>query len=262
MAFGSWRSASITVSNHPWNWAMGSGSRSALSRPALVYSLRRLEASTLYLPAPGAGGALERADNIRGDPTPVEVPFLRLDLLSPDPTSIHPVRIERHVVFEAGERRRRVGIEPRRLPLCPLFCSHVVVTGAPLPLAVRAPGRGLQKFHPHVLGRDVVHGRVARLEDALGPRSIGERDAAEDDLDLLVHVLDPRRTRIGPHGLLAWTGLYSLTVHKYLLACHPRLYGWKKCPCMHPFTPAGDPGPRRIPKPDAVLGRAPREEGV
>src|SRR5918992_792648 len=52
---------------------MGSGSTSALSRPALVYSLRRLEASTVYLPAPGAGGAFERADYVGCDPTPVEV---------------------------------------------------------------------------------------------------------------------------------------------------------------------------------------------
>src|SRR5918993_5572732 len=64
---------------------MGSGSTSALSRPALVYSLRRLDASTVYLPAPGAGGALKRADCIGGDPTPREVPFLRPDLLPSDP---------------------------------------------------------------------------------------------------------------------------------------------------------------------------------
>src|SRR5215208_3397498 len=78
MAFGSWRSASTAFSNHSWNWTIGSGSTSALSRPALVYSFRRLEASTVYLPAPGAGRTFERADYVGGDPTPVEVPFLRL----------------------------------------------------------------------------------------------------------------------------------------------------------------------------------------
>src|SRR4030095_3214301 len=98
MAFGSWRSAPMSFSNHSWNWTMGSGSRSALSRPARVYSLRRLEASTVYLPAPGAGGAFERADYVRCDPTPVEVPFLRLDLLPADPAPVHPGRVEGDVV--------------------------------------------------------------------------------------------------------------------------------------------------------------------
>src|SRR5215204_6387851 len=64
---------------------MGSLSTSASCRPALVYSWRRLEISTLSLPAPGSRGPLERADYVGGDPTSVEVPFLRLDLLSPAP---------------------------------------------------------------------------------------------------------------------------------------------------------------------------------
>src|SRR5918997_573899 len=117
MAFGSWRSASMTFWNHSWNCTMGSGSRSALSRPARVYSLRRLEASTMYLPAPGAGSALERADYIRGDPTPVEVPFLRLDLLPPDPAPVHFGRVEGDVIFQFFERAHRVGI----VPGCPLL---------------------------------------------------------------------------------------------------------------------------------------------
>src|SRR5215207_4652995 len=109
-----------------------------------MYSLRRLEASMLYLPAPGSRGALERADYVGGDPTPVEVPLLRLDLLPPNPAPVHPGRVEGDVVFEAGETRRWVGVKPRRPPLRPLLYSNVVVTGPPLPLAVRAPNRGLQ----------------------------------------------------------------------------------------------------------------------
>src|SRR5215208_1975397 len=144
MAFGSWRSASTAFSNHSWNWTMGSGSTSALSRPALVYSLRRLEASTVYLPAPCSRGALERADYVGGDPTAVEIPFLRLDLLPPDPAPVHLGRVEGHVVFYACERRRRVGIEPRGPHLRPPFCGRVEVAGPSLPLTVRVPCRGLQ----------------------------------------------------------------------------------------------------------------------
>src|SRR5215203_324836 len=93
-------------------------------------------------------------------------------------------------------------------------------------------------LHPDVPQRDLVHRRVARLEYALGPRSVGERHAAEDDLDLLVDIFEPRRARVVPHGLLARTWLYSPAAHEYLLvSAHPRLYGWKRGPCMHGFTP-------------------------
>src|SRR5215204_2746905 len=226
MAFGSWRSASTAFSNQSWNWTIGSGSTSALSKPVLVYSLRRLEASTVYLPAPGSWGAFERADYVGGDPTPVEVTFLRLDLLPPDPASVHLGWVEGHAVLEAGERRRRVGVDPRRPHLCLLFCGRVKVTGPSLPFAVRATMRWLQMLHPDVLLRDVVHGRMARLENPLCPCGVGERNAAEDDLDLLVHVLEPRRTRVVPDGFLSLTRLYPLVAHENLLGSDLfRLYG-------------------------------------
>src|SRR5215211_402910 len=221
---------------------MGSWSTSASCNPALVYSLRRFEASTVYLPAPCSRGALERADYVGGDPTAVEIPFLRLDLLPPDPAPVHPGRVEGHVVFYACERRRRVGVEPRRPRLRPLFRGCVVVTRPPLPLAVRASARGLQMLHPYVLRRDVVHGRVARLEDAFRPCGIGERYATEDDLDLLAYVLELRRTRVVPDGLLSGAGLYSLTAHENLLVSDRlRLYGRKMLPCIRSYSTSDGP---------------------
>src|SRR5215210_376356 len=205
---------------------MGSRSTSASRRPALVYSWRRLEISMVSLPAPGSWSALERTDYVGGDPTPVEVPLLRLDLLPPDPARVHLRRVESHVVSEVREKRRRVRVEPCGPRLFALYRRNVVVTGPALPLAVRAPSRGLQVLHPDVLRRDVVNGRVAGLEHALRPRSIGERYAAEDDLDLFVYILQPWRARIVPHGLLARTGLYSLAAHvNLLISLLPRLYG-------------------------------------
>jgi hypothetical protein len=51
-------------------------------------------------------------------------------------------------------------------------------------------------------------------------------DAAEDDLDFLVHVLDPRRTRVIPDGLLSLTWFYSPAAHEVLLVFDLlRLYG-------------------------------------
>jgi hypothetical protein len=81
-------------------------------------------------------------------------------------------------------------------------------------------------LQPDVFRRDVVHGRVAGLQDAFGPRGVGERHPAENDLDLTVHILEPRRARIVPDGLLAWTGLYARATHKNLLiTCLVGLYG-------------------------------------
>src|ERR687890_685652 len=217
---------------------MGSWSTSASCRPALVYSWRRLETSTLSLPTPSSRGTFEWADYVGGDPTPVEVPLLRLDLLPPDPAGVHLRRVEGDVVSEVRERWRRVRVGPSGPRLLALLRRNVVVAGPPLPFAVRTPSRGLQMLHPDVIPRDVVHGRVARLEHALRPRSVGERHAAEDDLDLLVDVLEPRRARVVPHGLLARTWLYSPAAHVYLLVSdHPRLYGWKRRRCMQRFTP-------------------------
>src|SRR5215208_4486850 len=100
-------------------------------------------------------------------------------------------------------------------------------------------------LHPYVLLRNVVHGRVAHLEKALRPCGVGERCAAEDDLDLLVHVLEPRRTRVIPHALLSWTRLYSPTAHENLLVSdHLRLYGRKMFPCVRCRTvPEPEAGP-------------------
>src|SRR5215211_1649960 len=101
-------------------------------------------------------------------------------------------------------------------------------------------------LHPYILLRNVVHGRVARLENALRPRGVGERYAAEEDLDLLVHVLEPRRRRVIPHGLLSWTRLYSHRAHENLLVSdHLRLYGRKMLPCVRRRTvPEPEAGPR------------------
>src|SRR5215204_6089030 len=168
----------------------------------------------VFLPAPSSRGALEWADYVGGNPTPVEVPFLRLDLLPPNPASIHLRRIERHVIFEGSESRHRVRIRPGD-PLLGLLISgdivprcNVVVAGAALPFAMRSVARLPQELHLDVLRQNVIHGWVARLEDAFCPRGVGERDTAEDDLDLLAHVLDPRRTRIIPDGLLSLTWIY------------------------------------------------------
>src|SRR5215204_4452908 len=91
MALGSWRSAASAVSNQRRNCAMGSGSAADSVSPARVYSLRRRAAwsTGFLLPASSTGTALERTDFLRCDPTAVESPLLRLDLLPLHPAGVH-----------------------------------------------------------------------------------------------------------------------------------------------------------------------------
>src|SRR5215212_197005 len=217
MALGSCRSAASAPSNQRRNCTMGSEAAPDSLRPARVYSLRsRATWSTevpSLLPAPGAGSALEGSDYLRGDPTAVEIPQLRLDLLAVYPASIHLRGVERHVLSEIPIRRNRVGVVPGGPRLATLVGDDVVVARPALPLAHRGPLRGPQVLHPDVLRWDVVDRRMAGLEHPLGARRVGERHPAEDHLDASLRVLQPRRARVIPHGLPAGTGLDALTDH-------------------------------------------------
>src|SRR5215210_1586483 len=97
-----------------------------------------------FLPAPGAGGALEGADYLGGDPTPVEVPLLRLDLLAVHPAGVHPGRVECHVISEIPVRRDGIRVIPGGPRLFLLVGDYVVVARPALPLAERGPVRGPQ----------------------------------------------------------------------------------------------------------------------
>src|SRR5919107_1583140 len=79
-------------------------------------------------------------------------------------------------------------------------------------------------LHPYVLGGNVVHRWMARLQHAFGPHSVGDGYAPEDHLDLPVHVLEPRRARVIPHGFLTGTRLYSLVTHKTSSSVLPQDY--------------------------------------
>src|ERR687893_1434720 len=135
MALGSCRSAARTSSNQRRNCAMGSGEASVSFSPVRVYSLR--SRATWFtglpapLPAPGTGGALERADYVGGDPTPVEVPLLRLDPLPVHPAGVHPRRVERYVVLELPVHRDGVRIAPGDPPLATLIVEDDVVVACP-----------------------------------------------------------------------------------------------------------------------------------
>src|SRR5919107_5294602 len=96
-------------------------------------------------------------------------------------------------------------------------------------------------LHPDVVGRYVEDRRVARLQNPLGACRIRERHPSKDDLDALVRVLQRRRTRIIPHGLLARTGLYTLATHQQnLLDVRRRLYEYRRRATIRCFTTIRD----------------------
>src|SRR5215208_4443483 len=172
----------------------------------------RLEVVRLKaLPAQRAGTALKGAYDLGGDPAAVEAPLLRPDLLPIDPAGVHERGVEGHIVFKAREGGDRVRVGPGGPRLPSPVGPDVVVVRRPLPLAKgRAPG-GLEVLHPDVLGRDVVDRRVARLQNALRTRRVGERNPAKDHLDAPLRVLELWRARVVPDGFLPRTWLYALT---------------------------------------------------
>src|SRR5215204_3196709 len=178
----------------------------------------RLEVVRLKaLPAQRAGTALKGAYDLGGDPAAVEAPLLHPDLLPVDPAGVHERGVEGNVVLKGREGGDRVRVGPGGSPLFSPVGLDVVVARRPLPLTKgRAPGHapsGLEVLHPDVLRGDVVDRRVARLQDPLGARRVGERDPAKDHFDAPLRVLEPWRARVIPDGFLPRTGLCVLTTH-------------------------------------------------
>ena len=101
------------------------------------------------LPAVGAGAALERADEIAGDPAAVEAAGLRLDELAVERAFVHESGVEGDGVADRLERRRRVGVCPGRpLDSAAVAADHVEVRRDPLPLAEPWHGRETARASP------------------------------------------------------------------------------------------------------------------
>lgn len=67
-----------------------------------------------------------------------------------------------------------------------------------LPLAVRLAGSRGKILELDIFGRQVIDGRMAGFENALGPAAVGNNDAAEDDLNVLISVFKARRAGVIP----------------------------------------------------------------
>ena len=147
--------------------------------------------------------ALEGADDVGRDPAAVEVAFLCDDELVVDVAGVHPARVEGHRVTDRLEARTRLADTSRRRATArvpPATTSKY--EALPLPLAERLATAGrLEGTGRDVLERDVVHGRVARLEHTVRASRVHDRLAAEHDADAARGRLDTRRTRVVPDGL-------------------------------------------------------------
>ena len=110
---------------------------SMLSPPGRIpdrFSVQRAGRRARRLPARRARAALERPAQLGGDPAAVEVAGLRLHALVAEPAGVHPARVERDVVAQAGVGRDRLGVRPGGARLTALAGDDVEIRGDPLPL--------------------------------------------------------------------------------------------------------------------------------
>src|SRR3954465_1884301 len=156
-----------------------------------------------------AGPALERPEHVGADPAAVERAVVRLHPLVVDPARADALGVERDVVGDGGEARDGVGVGPR--DVLGAVCAEV--DGLALPLAERACHRSGEEVHAHVVGWEVVRRRLARLEDAVAARGVGDRDAAELDPQALRRRLDRRGPGGVPDRLLPRARLDALHAH-------------------------------------------------
>ena len=129
------------------------------------------------------GTPLKGPRHRRGDPSAVEAPGLGHDPLVTDPARIHAAGVERDVPRDRRERGARAVVAPCGFRLDPLAGVHVEVVGLALPLAERATVGAHQGARHDVVGRQVVVRRMARLENPVRARRLGDDQATELDAD-------------------------------------------------------------------------------
>src|SRR6476620_8837393 len=90
-----------------------------------------------WLPAHAARSTLEWPDDRRGDPATVEIARLGQYPLAIDITRIHLAGVDRDIIGDCGERRRRVVVGPGGARDSLVVDDQIVTTRRPLPLAER-----------------------------------------------------------------------------------------------------------------------------
>src|SRR5207302_950987 len=151
--------------------------------------------------------ALERPDDVRRDPSPVEAALVRLHALVVDEARVHALRIEREVITDVGERERGRRVRPRRVDCLAAVDHDGVVARLALPLTERVVQARDEELHGDVVWREVVRGRLARLQDSVAARGLRDHRTAELDPQPARRRRERRRSRIVPHRLLTGTGL-------------------------------------------------------
>lgn len=159
------------------------------------------------LPAPRAGDAFEGADDVAGDPASVEVAGLGRDLFAGDGDGVEGGGVEAEVVFQVAVGGGGGGVAPGDFFSPAPVDLDAVVDGLAFPLAEAVALRRADVLHLEVGGGQIVGGRVAGFEDAVGAGGIGEGDAVENHDNALGHAFDAGRAGIVPNGFLAGAGL-------------------------------------------------------
>jgi hypothetical protein len=125
------------------------------------------------LPSAASRNTFEWTGQIGRDPTAVEIALLRLHALVIHKTGIYAIGIKRQMIAHGciGFARRR--ITPCRGGGNAIAHHQIPIMRAAFELAERPRFVRPQKFIPHVLRRNVIGGRVARLQDSKSPCGIG-----------------------------------------------------------------------------------------
>jgi hypothetical protein len=145
--------------------------------------------SWIGLPPERSRTTLKRTHDLTRDPAAVEITGLGLHLFAIDVAGVHARRIEGDVVGESLEAGRGVWVVPGGVGEGAVADAERIVGGRALPFTEAGAGSGRQVFHFYVLRRNIVDGRVTRLQDAFRVLCIGDNDAVQDDLDVFIAIL-------------------------------------------------------------------------
>jgi len=162
------------------------------------------------LPSESARPALERPDNIRGNPAAVKIAFLGLHALVVDVTGVDFAGVKGEVVGDGLIGTADVGIAPADGGARFSLHNQIPVNGLALELAVsRSPLALAQPFRAHVFRWQVINRRMTGFQDSVALVGICNDLIIDPNADVLCRGLQLGRAGVVPYTLLARLWWYA-----------------------------------------------------
>ena len=159
-------------------------------------------------PPPGAGASFKGPDDIGGDPASVKVALLGLYALAVDEAGAYPAGVKGQIPGDGFKSWARRGVAPGHCRALRLGGLDIPINGLPFEFAKTAlPRPDAEKICAHVFRREVINGRVAGLQDAVGAVGLSDGDAVEFNDEVLVRLFQARRAGVIPDAFLPGFGL-------------------------------------------------------